>query len=118
MRHHAARFGRAYWCTVAGEVIAIVAGAVVLTGPLHAGDAVIAWISLVVGAHFFVLAAVWHQPFHDALGAAITTCGVAGLAAAVAGASAAVIATVAGLAPGFVLLGVSYRPIVRATQRG
>ncbi len=112
-RHATGRFGRRFWYVVVGEVAALFVGAVVLTGPLHVGDAVIAWVSVVVGVHFIALAAVWHQPFYDALGAAITACGLAGLAAVALGASAAAIAAIGGVAPGFVLLGAAYRPIVR-----
>ncbi len=111
------RFGRGYWCVVSGEVVALLAGAIVLTGPFNAGDCVIAWVSVVVGLHFIALAAVWHQPFYDALGAAIAACGVAGLAVGAFGASAAVIGAIGGVAPGFMLLGAAYRPLLRPHAR-
>ena len=110
------RVGRGFWMVVVGEVIALLVGALVLTGPLNASDAVIVWVSVVVGVHFIALAAVWHQPFYDTLGVAITICGVAALVAAAAGASTAVIAVIGGVSPGFLLLGSAYRPILRRTR--
>jgi hypothetical protein len=111
------RFGRGFWIVVVGEVSALLLGALVLTGPLNAGDAVIAWVSVVVGVHFIALAAVCHQPFYDTLGVAITICGVAALVAAAAGASTAVISVIGGVTPGFLLLGSAYRPILRRRAR-
>jgi hypothetical protein len=111
------RFGRGYWTVVAAEAIALLTGAFVLTGPLDAGDAVIAWVSVVVGVHFVALAAVGHQPFYNALGVAITICGVAALAAAALGASTTVIAGIGGVAPGFLLLSTAYRPTLRMPTR-
>lgn len=101
-------FGRGYWLVVAGEVAAIAIGNAVLSGPLDAPHAVVAWVSVVVGAHFFGLAVVWRMPFVRRLGAAIALCGALGFVAAAAGASAAPIAAIAGLAPGALLLGTAY----------
>ncbi|MEO6714030.1 MAG: hypothetical protein ABIM89_11460 [Mycobacteriales bacterium] len=98
------RFGSGFWIVVAGELIAIAAGLVVLNGPLDAPRATVAWISLVVGLHFVALAFTLHQPFLHALGAAIATCGATGLVLAAAGASNAAIATIAGVLPGALLL--------------
>jgi len=75
---------------VAAEVVAIAVGSALLNGPLELPHAVVAWISVVVGAHLFALAAVWREAFFRALGAAITFCGAAGVVVA-AGASNAVI---------------------------
>ena len=107
------RFGRADWTVVAVEIIALFVGALVVTGLFDAGDAVVAWVSVVVGVHFVALAAVWHQQFYDRLGVAIAICGSAGLGAAALGASAGVIGTISGVVPGFLLIGAAYRPIVR-----
>ncbi|MER6444622.1 hypothetical protein DEJ51_27715 [Streptomyces venezuelae] len=99
------RFGRGYLLVVAAEVAAALAGFLVITRVLHTPQASVAWLSLVVGLHFFGLAAVWRMPSLRWLAAAMTACGAAGLALAACGASLAVIATVAGIAPGVLLLG-------------
>jgi len=41
----------------------IAAGLVVLNGPLHAPQAAVAWIALVVGVHFIALAVIWKLLF-------------------------------------------------------
>lgn len=89
-----------YWLVVAGEVAAIPAGAAVLTGPAGLPPAVVAWVSIVVGVHFLVLAAIWRLPLFRYLGAGIALCGAAALTAAAAGASAAVVAGTGGVLPG------------------
>ncbi len=109
------RFSRGYWVVVVAEVVAILAGWVIVTGPLDAPDAGVAWTSVVVGVHFFGLAAVWKQPFQAWLGGAITVCGVSGLILAALGASTPVVAVVAGVAPGLLLLGAGYWPIIRSS---
>ncbi|MDQ6873987.1 MAG: hypothetical protein M3042_02840 [Actinomycetota bacterium] len=109
-----AGFGRGYWLVVAAEVVAGVAGAVVLLRVLKQPHALVAWISLVVGVHFFGLSVVWRAPFYRWLGAAITLCGVAGLVAAASSSSRVTIATIAGVGPGLLLLGAAYWGLVRA----
>ena len=101
-------FGGSYWLVVAGEVAAIVAGAVLLNGPARLPHAVVAWVSVVVGAHFLALAAIWRFPLFRFLGAGIALCGVAGLTTAAAGAAPAVIAATGGVLPGILLLAASY----------
>jgi hypothetical protein len=99
-----AGFGRRYWYVVAAEGIALAAGLVVLNPVLHAPEAGVGWIALVVGVHFFGLAVAWHAPALRLLGASITVCGLAGLALAAAGVSPAVTAAVSGVLPGALLL--------------
>ena len=65
----------------------------------------IAWISFVVGAHFFGLAAIWKQSVFLWLGASILVCGALGLVLAIVGSSAGAIDTVSGVLPGYLLLG-------------
>jgi hypothetical protein len=101
-------FGRRYWLVVAGEVAAIPAGAALLNGPAGLPHAVVAWVSVVVGAHFVVLAAIWRLRLFRLLGAAIALCGIAGLTAAAIGAQLAVIAVVGGVLPGVLLLAAGY----------
>ena len=98
-------FGRGYWLVVAAEFVALYLGVRVLSGPLDAPEAGVAWVSLVVGVHFFALAVVLGQPFFRWLGAVITTCGVAGLVLAATGAPEATIALISGVLPGAILLG-------------
>ncbi|MFA7765991.1 hypothetical protein [Streptomyces sp. NRRL S-448] len=98
-------FGRGYVLVVAAEVAAALAGVLVINLVLHVPQATVAWISLVVGLHFFGLAVVWRRPSLRLLAATMAACGAAGLVLAACGASLAVIATVAGIAPGALLLG-------------
>lgn len=98
-------FGRGYLLVVAAEVAAALAGILVINLVLHVPQATVAWISLVVGLHFFGLAVVWRMPALRLLAAAMTACGAAGLVLAACGASLAVIATVGGIVPGALLLG-------------
>ncbi len=97
-------FSRSYWLIVAAEVAAAVGGLVVLNDLLGIHDASIAWISLVVGVHFFGFYVIWRLSVMVWIGAAISVCGAIGLVAAGLDRSAAVIAVVAGIVPGTVLL--------------
>ncbi|MBT2482864.1 hypothetical protein [Streptomyces sp. ISL-94] len=107
-------FGRGYLLVVAAEVVAGLAGLVLINRVLHTPDATVGWIALVVGLHFFGLAAVWHMPSLRWLAAAMSTCGAAGLALAASGSPTAVIATVAGITPGALLLGAVWRNVSAA----
>lgn len=109
-----AGFGARYWLVVAAEVAAIWAGAAILSGPVGRPHAVVAWVSVVVGVHFFALAALWRLRLMGYLGAAMALCGVAGLAAAFAAAPGAVVAAAGGLLPGLLLLAAAYRAAVGA----
>jgi hypothetical protein len=110
-------FGRRYWLIVLIEFAAIFAGARILSGPLERSYAGVAWVSLVVGIHFFFLAGHFRLRFFQVLGTAITACGAVGLVLAFATGSAPAVALVSGVVPGFILLGfaswgVSRRPRV------
>ncbi|MFJ8435259.1 hypothetical protein ACIQ9P_28585 [Kitasatospora sp. NPDC094019] len=98
-------FGRGYRLVVAAEVVVGLAGLVVVNPVLHAPKATVGWIALVVGLHFFGLATVWRRPALHVLAAAMSVCGAAGVGLAAAGAPASVVAVVAGIAPGALLLG-------------
>ncbi len=104
-----AGFGRGYWIIVAGEAAAIWAGAAVLSGPAGLPHAVVAWVSVVVGAHFLALAALWRLRMLRYLGVAIVACGLAGLAAALASVPVAVVAATGGVLPGVLLMAAGYR---------
>ncbi|MGH3924006.1 MAG: hypothetical protein ACRDTT_14245 [Pseudonocardiaceae bacterium] len=113
----AVRFGRRYWSIVAAEVVAFVAGIAVLNGPLGLPRAVLPWVTFVVGVHFLGLARVWKAPSLSWLGAGMALCGATGLAAAALGAPTAAIATVAGVAPGALLLAGSWWAATRGGAR-
>ncbi len=101
-------FGRRFWLVVAVEVIVGWAGVLIINRVLDHPEAGVAWIALIVGLHFLALAVVWDQPSVRWLGMAITIAGAAGLLLAALGASDAVIATVAGIGAGTLLLGGSW----------
>ena len=110
-------FGLGYWLVVAGEAVAIPAGAALLNGPAGLPHAVVAWVSVVVGVHFVVLAAIWRlRPFR-LLGVAITLCGVAGMTAATYGAPPAVIEVIGGVLPGVLLLAAGYAGAAGAVRQ-
>ena len=110
-------FGLGYWLVVAGEAAAIPAGAALLNGPAGLPHAVVAWVSVVVGVHFVVLAAIWRLGLFRLLGVAITLCGVAGMTAAAIAAPPAVIDMVGGVLPGVLLLTAGYAGAVRAVRQ-
>ena len=101
-------FSRAYWLIVAAEIAAGIGGLIVLNDVFGIHDASIAWISVVVGVHFFGFYVIWRLPVMVWIGAAISVCGVLGLLATGLGRSAALIAVVAGIVPGAVLLAGGY----------
>jgi uncharacterized membrane protein len=106
--------GGRYWLVVAGEVVALVGGLAVLNGPLDAPEAGVAWVSVIVGLHFFALAAVFAEPSFRGLGASISALGALGLLLVVAGASEGLVAAVSGVVPGAVLLGFAWWGVRRA----
>jgi hypothetical protein len=109
-------FSRGYWLIVAAEVAAGVGGLIVLSAVLGIHDASIAWISVVVGVHFFGFYVIWRLPIMVWIGAAITVCGALGLLAAGFDRSAVLIAVVAGIVPGAVLLAGGYWSRMHPTQ--
>ncbi|MEP6561989.1 MAG: hypothetical protein ABJD68_13065 [Nakamurella sp.] len=100
----ASPFGWAYWLVVVAEVVALFGGVRLLTGPLGQPNGGVAWVSFVVGVHFFALAALFHAPFFNWLGAAVTMCGVVGLILVFAGAGQAWVEGIGGIVPGALLL--------------
>jgi hypothetical protein len=101
-------FGSGYWLVVTAEAVALAAGPWILNGPLNMPQAGVAWVSFVVGVHFFALAAVFGLRSFHYLGAVITACGIAGLALAALGVGEAPITVISGLIPGAVLLAFGY----------
>lgn len=104
--------GRWYWLVVAAEAALIFAGRYVLLGPLNLPRATLPWVTLVVGTHFFALAVVLRAPIQRLLGVAMTGCGIAGLGLAFARTSPSAVALIAGVCPGFLLLGFSLRGLL------
>ncbi|WP_234332511.1 hypothetical protein [Streptomyces sp. NRRL S-87] len=102
-------FGRRYWYVVAAEVAFLVAGLLVISRVLHAPHAFVGWIALVVGVHFFGLAAAWRRPALHALGAALTACGAVALVLAALDAPAWLTAITGGIVPGALLLASAWR---------
>lgn len=100
-------FGRRYWLVVAAEVVAIFAGLALLNGPLDRPKAGVAWVTVVVGAHFLALAVVWRQALFTWLGGALLACGTAGLVLAAVSAPQAAVDLMGGVLPGAILLGFS-----------
>jgi hypothetical protein len=95
---------RRYGTVVLVEAVALFGGLMALNRlgvPSHAG---VAWVSVVVGVHFFALAAVLRVPIMHLVGAAITTCGVAGWLLVALDATPSVVGVVSGVVPGAVLL--------------
>lgn len=98
-------FTRGYWIVVVIEFVALFAGARILSGPLGIPQAGVAWVSFVVGVHFFPLAVIFKQRFYHLVGAVIAACGLIGIVLALLGRSAATIDVAAGVLPGAILLG-------------
>ena len=96
---------RGYWIVVVIEFVALFVGARILSGPLDAPEAGVAWVSFVVGVHFFPLGVVFKTRFYFVLGALITACGIVGIVLALVGQGPAAIDLVAGVTPGAILLG-------------
>ncbi|UBU09437.1 hypothetical protein [Nonomuraea gerenzanensis] len=77
-----AMYGRGYLAVVAAEAILLFGGLRVL-GALEAPEqANVAWVALVVGVHFVVLAPIWKSWDIAVPGTVLTLLGVAGLALA------------------------------------
>ncbi len=96
-------FGRGYWTVVAVEAVALFGGTRLLTGLGHP-ELGVAWVSFVVGTPFFALGQIFRLRRFHVLAVLVTVCGLTGFALAGFG-SAGLIAVVAGVIPGFILLG-------------
>ncbi|MEO3873613.1 hypothetical protein ABGB18_32785 [Nonomuraea sp. B12E4] len=72
-------FGRGYWVVVAAEAVLLFGGIALLRAWGQADEANVAWIAVIVGVHFIVLAPVWRQPSIAVPGVILALLGVAGL---------------------------------------
>ena len=104
-------FGRGYWYVVLGEVVLLFAGVLVINRVLHHPEASVAWVAVVVGVHFVVLARVWREALFTVLGVVMTVLGVLGIVLAVTTDSALAVAAVAGLGSGLALFAAASRPL-------
>jgi hypothetical protein len=73
-------YGRGFWWVVIGEVVLLIVGLQVLRIAKAPTQANVAWIALVVGLHFVVLAFVWKEASIAVPGAVVFLLGIAGLA--------------------------------------
>ncbi|WP_426996969.1 hypothetical protein [Pseudarthrobacter sp. N5] len=97
-------FTRGYWTVVVVEVLTLVAGIVLLN--MWRPAAIVGWIALIVGLHFFVLARLWKSGFTEItiIGAGLSILGVIGLLIAFTSDSLDAAALVSGAGSGVVLL--------------
>lgn len=104
-------FGRGYWFVVLGEVVLLFAGVLLINRVLDHPEAAVAWVAVVVGVHFIVLARIWREALFTALGAVMTALGVIGIVLAITTDSAVAVAAVAGLGSGLALFAAASRPL-------
>jgi hypothetical protein len=97
------RYGRGFWWVVIAEVVLLVVGLQVLRIAGAPSEANVAWIALVVGAHFVAFALVWRDASIAVPGAIVFLLGVAGLALSATAADEWV-PLVSGVSSGYVLL--------------
>jgi hypothetical protein len=93
---------RGYRLVVAGEVIALVAGGLVLSAT-HQTEYQICWIALVVGVHFLGFGKLFATRYYY-IGAALIIAAVAGTILGLAGDGVAAVQAVTGFVSGLVLL--------------
>ncbi|TDD04711.1 hypothetical protein [Nonomuraea diastatica] len=96
-------FGRGYLIIVAAEVILLFGGLMVLAASELPEQANVAWVALVVGAHFVALAPVWKDRSIAVPGVLLTLLGTAGFVL-VPTAAVAWVPVVSGVLSGVVLL--------------
>jgi hypothetical protein len=95
-------FGRAYWIIVCIEAVALFAGTRMLASLGHP-ELGVAWVSVVVGTHFYALGRVFGLDRFHVLATVVTLCGIGGFIAYFA-AAPAFIPVISGVISGFVLL--------------
>lgn len=112
------QFGPRYWVIVAAEVAALVAGLVVINVVARAHELTVPWIAVVVGVHFFGLAALWKVRVFAVLGVVVALLGAAGFALHAAGASALTVRVVSGIGSGVALYLAVANSLVRPIGSG
>jgi hypothetical protein len=109
-------FGRGYWVIVAAEVVALVAGLVVIEYVIKADTLTVAWIAFVVGVHFFGLGVVWKAAVFHVIGVALALLGVAGCVIYAASGPGWLVAVVSGVVSGLVLYAAVARQLISGTR--
>jgi hypothetical protein len=109
-------FGRGYWAIVAAEVVALLAGLVVIDRVIGAHNLTVAWIAFIVGIHFFGLGVVWKAAMFHVIGAALALLGVAGCIVYAAHGPTWLVAVVSGTASGLVLYAAAARYLISGTR--
>lgn len=99
-----APFGGRFGVITVVEVIAIFGGIFLLNTVFHRPDAGVAWVTTVVGAHFFPLGRVAQMPMFTTLAWVLTPLGLLGLVLAFTGAPGWWVDLVGGIVPGLVLV--------------
>ncbi|MDG4802041.1 hypothetical protein [Micromonospora sp. WMMD980] len=109
---------RRYWIVVALEAVALFGGLAVINNVLDRPAVSVAWVAVVVGVHFFGLAAVWRMPRYHWLGAVMTALGLAGFLVHALGGDAAAVGLVSGVGCGaalFATVALALRDTTRRT---
>ena len=109
----AVRFAGRYWLIVGIETILLFGGLAVVRVVEPA--AVLGWIALVVGVHFLPLAGLWREGRSEllAIGTVMAVLGLIGLVLAFASRDGELVAFIAGVGSGVVLLGSSLLAALR-----
>ncbi|WP_245716498.1 hypothetical protein [Micromonospora humi] len=94
---------RRYWIVVALEAVALFGGLAVINNVLDRPAVAVAWVAVVVGVHFFGLAAVWKMPRYHWLGAVMTALGLAGFLTYALGGDAGAVGLISGVGCGAAL---------------
>ena len=103
-RARRAGFAAGYWAVVALEVVLIFGGRALIIGPLNEPSAFLAWLSLVVGLHFFAFVKIFHKLTYLWLGLLISASAIIAFILVGSGATPAAVAVFAAIVPGVVLL--------------
>lgn len=98
------RWGTGFRTVVLAEVVALVAGLVVINAVLGAPRFAVAWVALVVGVHFVALARVWRVRMFGVLGAVMVVLGLVGFVLGAASGAALPTQLVAGVGSGAALM--------------
>lgn len=108
------RFNRQYWVIVAIEVVALFGGMAVLNR--WQPTAIVGWIALVVGLHFFWLARIWSSGAREItlVATGLAVLGAAGLTIAFTTGSLGAVALISGVGSGVVLLASSLTGAVKS----
>lgn len=102
-RDHPGFADRRYGAIVGIEAVALIGGLAVINGVLSRPVLAVPWIALVVGAHFFELARLWHLTSFLVLGLVLVILGVAGFLLSAFSVSPGVVDVVSGVGSGVAL---------------